>query len=255
MSDGGSPSLDLLLQIVRDKQARLFHLLESVSSEAFEPFERAQRIDIVYTSNALEGNALSADETMLVVEKGIAVGGKPMDDHLKALDHAHALNTFEEIGMTDNQRPKFRPISQGDLTLANYLLLRRTSWDTGTYVRLSDVGPNQFDEPPRSLVDFRRWLRTQPDTPETAIAAHNRLIGISPFIAANAPTARLLLNFILMRGGYPPIAIRPEDGASYSAALNNDTSSSVVDTIVLSRLSQTLDLYIEAAEKALPTNG
>lgn len=254
MCDGGSPSLDHLLQIVRDKQARLFHLFETVSSEAFEPFEQAQRIDIVYTSNALEGNALTADETMLVIEKGIAVGGKPMDDHLKALDHAHALNTFEEIGMTDSQRPKFRPISRNDLAMANYLLLRRTSWDGTTYVRLSDLRPNQFDEPPQSLIDFCRWLRTQPDTPETAIAAHNRLIGISPFIAANAPTARLLLNFILMRGGYPPIAIRPEDGASYSAALR-DGNSSVVGTIILSRLSQTLDIYIEAAEKALLTNG
>jgi Fic family protein len=239
------------LQVVRNKQARLFELYESISPEAFDNLKRAQRIDIVYTSNALEGSALSADETMLVIEKGIAVGGKPIDDHLKALDHAHALDTFEEIGMKDNQCPKFRPISRGDLTMANYLLLRLTNWGVGTYVRLTeDVGSNQFDEPPEPVIDLCRWLRTQPDTPETAISAHHRLIGISPFIAANAPTARLLLNFILMRGGYPPIAIKPEDGASYSAALHSDTSSSVIDTIVLSRLSQTLDLYIEAAEQA-----
>lgn len=250
MFDGPSPKI--LSQLVRDKHEQLFQLSESVSLEAFDSLKRAQQIDIVYTSNALEGNTLSADETMLVLEKGIAVGGKPMDDHLKALDHAHALDTFEEIGMKDNQSPKFRPVSRGDLTMANYLLLRLTNWGVGTYVRLTeDVGSNQFDEPPEPVIDLCRWLRTQPDTPETAIAAHNRLIGISPFIAANAPTARLLLNFILMRGGYPPIAIRPEDGVAYSEAIRNDTSSSVIDTIVLRRLSQTLDLYIEAAEQAL----
>ena len=41
---------------------------------------------LTYTSNAIEGNTLSAAETTLVIEKGITIGGKPLKDHLEAID-------------------------------------------------------------------------------------------------------------------------------------------------------------------------
>jgi Fic family protein len=36
------------------------------------------RVELTYTSNALEGNTLTRRETALVVEKGLAVGGKSL---------------------------------------------------------------------------------------------------------------------------------------------------------------------------------
>lgn len=43
-------------------------------------------IEITYSSNAIEGNVLTRDENRLVIEQGITVGGKPLKDHLEALD-------------------------------------------------------------------------------------------------------------------------------------------------------------------------
>ena len=40
------------------------------------------RVELTYTSNALEGNTLTRRETAMVVEKGITVGGKTMVEHL-----------------------------------------------------------------------------------------------------------------------------------------------------------------------------
>lgn len=54
-------------------------------------FEHGQDIELTYTSNAIEGNTLTAVETALVVEKGITAGGKPLKDHLEAVDHFAAL--------------------------------------------------------------------------------------------------------------------------------------------------------------------
>ena len=57
-------------------------------------------------------------------------------------------------------------------------------------------------------------------TPETAFAAHRRLVEIHPFNDGNGRTARLLMNLVLIRGGYPPVPVRPEDRPRYIAALN-----------------------------------
>ena len=48
-----------------------------------------------------------------------------------------------------------------------------------------------------------------------AFDAHFRLTAIHPFADGNGRTARLLMNLLLLRGGYPPLAVRPEDRKIY----------------------------------------
>jgi len=40
------------------------------------------RVELTFTSNAIEGNTLTRRETALVVEKGLTVGGKSLTEHL-----------------------------------------------------------------------------------------------------------------------------------------------------------------------------
>ena len=53
----------------------------------FGNLEHVHDLELTYTSNAIEGNTLSAAETTLVIEQGITIGGKPLKDHLEAIDH------------------------------------------------------------------------------------------------------------------------------------------------------------------------
>jgi Fic/DOC family len=53
--------------------------------------------------------------------------------------------------------------------------------------------------------DFAQWLAAAA-TPETAFAAHRRLVEIHPFNDGNGRTARLLMNLVLLRDGYAPCA-------------------------------------------------
>lgn len=252
MSDGEIVSDHPLARIVRDKQTRLLALYETTWPHAFEDLDRVHRTDIVYTSNALDGNALTAAETATILEKGFAIGGKSLTDHMQVLDHAHALETFQEIALEDNHRDKHRPVSRGDLDLMNYLLTRRTRWGEGPYhiQQTEDEDPTKGHEPPQTVVDLCKTLRSQRDTPEKAIFAHNRLLEISPFIVGNGRTARLLMNYILMRGGYPPVSVRPDDNPAYSEAVENGKRSGV-EAIVFRRLDDVLDLYIAAADQAI----
>jgi hypothetical protein len=72
----------------RRKEEKLFDELRPLSPKALTDLEHYCDIELTHTSNAIEGSTLSPVETTLVIEKGITVSGKPLKDHLEALDHA-----------------------------------------------------------------------------------------------------------------------------------------------------------------------
>src|SRR5579862_8412697 len=81
---------------VAAKKRRLDEL-RPLSRAALSDLEHYYDIELTYTSNAIEGNTLSALETTLVIEKGITIGGKPLKDHLEALDHYDAIRYVREL--------------------------------------------------------------------------------------------------------------------------------------------------------------
>lgn len=79
---------------------------------------------------------------------------------------------------------------------------------------MTSAGRHAFpspDELPALMADFAAWLAAAKATPESAFLAHRRLVDIHPFNDGNGRTARLIMNLLLIRGGYPPVAVRPED--------------------------------------------
>jgi Fic family protein len=104
--------------------------------------------------------------------------------------------------------------------------------------------------------DFAAWLRHAPDTPETAFRAHRELVEIHPFNDGNGRTARLLMNLILIRGGYPPVAVRPEDRPAHIRALqvhHTGQGSEEFDQLLYQWLDAALKDSLTAVRDALPT--
>jgi Fic family protein len=114
------------------------------------------------------------------------------------------------------------------------------------YVR-TKTGRHEFPSPAeiRNLMhNFGKWLGSAPDTPETAFVAHRHLVDIHPFKDGNGRTARLLMNLILTRGGYPHIVVRPEDRPSYLQALQQSQAgcgTEAFDMLFYERLKETMD--------------
>jgi Fic family protein len=101
--------------------------------------------------------------------------------------------------------------------------------------------------------DFAARLGSASATPEIAFAAHRRLVDIHPFNDGNGRTARLLMNLILIRGGYPPVTVRPEDRLAYIRALHQSQAgqgTESFDTLLYERLDATLGEYLDAFELA-----
>ncbi len=240
-----------LATAVEAKKERLASL-RPLSPEALAKLEHYYDIELTFTSNAIEGNTLSAVETTLVIEQGITIGGKPLRDHLEALDHYDAIRFVRELARQE------APLTESDVRNLQRLVVRRSHPEiAGSYAGLAryvrtEAGRHVFPSPaeiPALMGDFAAWLRTAPDIPDTAFAAHLRLVKIHPFEDGNGRTARLLMNCILIRGGYPPVAVRPEDRLAYIRSLQEEQAGQGSESffaLLYDRLDITLDEYLSA---------
>ena len=94
--------------------------LRPLLPEALDNLEHYYDIELTYTSNAIEGNTLSPVETTLVIEKGITISGKPLKDHLEALDHYDAIRYVRELarqGSAADGKRRAQSASTGDAAL------------------------------------------------------------------------------------------------------------------------------------------
>ncbi len=248
--------MDELRTDIAAKKAELDRLRSQLGG-GLGNLEHTHDLELTYTSNAIEGNTLSAAETTLVIEHGITIGGKPLKDHLEALDHHDALRYVRALAR------RGEPLAEADLRQLHHLVVQRSQpeiagryADQGRQV-LTDSGRHSFPSPvevPALMGGFARWLGAAPDTPQTAFAAHRRLVGIHPFNDGNGRTARLLMNLVLIRGGYPPVAVRPQDRPDYISALQDveaGRGSRSFERLLYERLNATLDEYLDAARQAL----
>jgi Fic family protein len=246
-----------LLDAIVDKKNRLDRL-RPLSPEALSNLEHYYDVEITYTSNAIEGNTLSPVETTLVIEQGVTISGKPLKDHLEAIDHYDAIRYVRELA---RQRT---PLTESDVRNLHRLVVQRSRPDiAGRYADLArfvrtETGRYDFPSPaeiPALMGDFAKWLGAAQETPEAAFTAHRRLVDIHPFNDGNGRTARLLMNLVLIRGGYPPLAVRPEDRPAYIRALQQAQAgqgSGSFDNLLYERLDATLGEYLSALQEARP---
>jgi Fic family protein len=140
--------------------------------QALSKLEHYYDIELTYTSNAIEGNTLSAVETAIVIEQGVTIGGKPLKDHLEALDHYDAIRYVRELA-----RKQLAPLTELDVRNLHSLVVKRSRPDiAGRYADLAryvrtETGRHMFPSPaeiPALMGDFAVWLRSAPDTPDTS---------------------------------------------------------------------------------------
>jgi Fic family protein len=198
----------------------------------------------------------------LVIERGITITGKPLKDHMETLDHYDAIRYVRELASEK------RSFIESDLRNLHRLTMQRSRPDiAGRYADLAryvrtETGRYEFPSPveiPALMGDFAGWLVSAPATAETAFVAHRRLLDIHPFIDGNGRTARLLMKLVLIRGGYPPLSVRPEDRVAYIRALQQFQAgqrTESFDTLLYERLDATLGEYLSAFEDVrLPGTG
>ena len=219
------------------------------------------RVELTYTSNAIEGNTLGRQQTALVIEQGLTVGGKTLIEHLEARNHAAAFDW-----LTQQLIEPGRTITVADICHLHALLLAGIQDEhAGQYrrvrVRLSGSAvalPNPL-KVPDLMADLGQWLAQPTDLHaveyaiERAAEAHYRLVTIHPFIDGNGRSARLLMNALLMQAGYPAAIIRPRDRLAYIQSLQQAQLGGSQDAyirLIASAVERGLDHVLRAAAPA-----
>jgi Fic family protein len=213
------------------------------------------RIELTYTSNAIEGNTLTRRETAVVIEKGLTVGGKSLKEHLEATNHAHALDFVYEL-----IKKKPSQLSARDILDIHDMILKGIDDDNAGHYRNVPVrisGSMVILPNPRKVADlmdeFVSWMKAKKDLHPVAFAgeAHYRLVSIHPFVDGNGRTARLLMNLLLMMAGYPPAIIRKRDRLAYIGALEQAQcggSKADYEKLIAKAADRSLDIYLNAVK-------
>jgi Fic family protein len=245
---------DLLASIAAKKSA--LDALRPLSAAALAQLQKYYDVELTYTSNAIEGNALTLRETAEVIEHGITVGGKSLRDHLEAADHYDAL-LWMRARAIDTTPPDEATVCE----LNRRIVLRSRPDIAGVYSNLPRRiagSPVIFPNPakiPDLMQAFGAALVRCGASPADVFDAHFRLTAIHPFADGNGRTARLLMNLLLLRRGYPPIAVRPEDRGRYLSGLERASLADDLAPFQLlmhERLDATLADYLAALGEALP---
>lgn len=248
--------------------------------DALRPLEPEQenrimqkfRLDWNYHSNHLEGNSLTYGETKALLLFGITAQGKPLKDALEIKGHNEAISWVFEMVKGD------RPLTENFIRELHSLLLeesyKASQNEKGEIVpRKIHSGkykttPNHVqtvtgeifyfatpEETPAKMHDLLIWYnkKTQEETANPLLIAaefHYRFIRIHPFDDGNGRTARILMNFILLFYGYPPVVIKTEDKLNYFAALRLADAGNIEPFIlyIAENLLRSLNLMISGAK-------
>lgn len=239
---------------------QLNELEKCVSS--FRPFSAGhmrvlqEQFDTEYTyeSNRIEGNTLSYQETDLVVNQGMTIGGKPLKDHLEAINHQQAIAQIRTLVS------KEVPFTGRELLSIHSLILRGIDQDNaGMYrsVRVRIKGSDHvFPNPvkvPELMNDYFAFYDLEKDRLHPVLLAsfmHAKLVKIHPFIDGNGRTARLIMNLMLMRAGYPITIIASENTSrlTYYGALeafDHDENSVAFHHFVATNVRRWCLTYLE----------
>lgn len=189
---------------------QLNHLRQNHSDKVAQAFD----IEYTYESNKIEGNTLTLQETALVIEKGLTIGGKSLNEHLEAINHQHAIEYIKELAQ------KNQTITERDLLQIHQLILQGIdNLHAGKYRNVQVLISGAKHVPPqpymvaKQMEDLFIWYNENKDhlhAVELSAEMHERLVTIHPFIDGNGRTARLLMNLILLQNGFP-IAILKGD--------------------------------------------
>lgn len=240
-----------ILTILEEKKQRLDNF-RPFSVDLVANLSEWFKIELTYTSNAIEGNTLSRAETALVVEKGITVDGKTLREHLEAVNHAQAFDWIMQHLNATKQDITESVI----LDLHQHILQKIDDTNAGRYrnvpVRIAGstvIMPNAM-KVPELMSEYVLWLQQNKDNSlKEAVDAHFKLVSIHPFVDGNGRTARLLMNLLLMQAGYPPVIIRKEERQQYIACIEKaQLGGSLADyySLMYEAVNRSLDIYLEA---------
>jgi hypothetical protein len=197
-------------------------------------------------STALEGNTLVLREVEALLDRGRAIGAKPLREYMEVkgygdaaqwvYDQAHAVAVHDDLLTVQEVRNVHHVVMAPVWGVAPHP--DATSDESPGNFRRHDIRPFEGGMAPPTWplvgAELDAWIDEVNDAggmlghqaqqrdmpvPEIIAAIHNKFERIHPFIDGNGRTGRLLLNLVLVRLGYPPVIILKRQRPLYLSAM------------------------------------
>ncbi|MDQ0919171.1 Fic family protein [Paenibacillus sp. V4I5] len=219
--------------------------LRPLPAAAVRNLEQVYRVEWTYNSNAIEGNTLTLLETKLVLEEGLTIGGKKLREHFEVVNHSEAIYYVQDVVNRNMELTEYVIKSIHHLVLKNI-----DDENAGRYrminVLISGSGhtPPNFSVLAEKMEQLIQWYDEHKDKlhpVELAAEFHFRFVYIHPFSDGNGRTARLLMNLILMKYGFPPAIVKAA----------NDARLKYYETLELASMGKNLKPFVQLIAKCV----
>jgi len=233
-----------------DRKLELLNSKRPLPPATLKSLKANELVEWTYNSNGIEGNTLTLKETKVVLE-GITIGGKSVKEHLEVINHKEAILYLEKLIDKD------AALTERDIRSIHQLVLKEIDNDNAGRYRTENIiisGATHIppdyvlvrDQMEQLIVSLNGWAKKYHPLVVAALL-HGEFVKIHPFVDGNGRTARLLMNFIAMKNGFPPLVIKKEQRFEYYDALDiahtKKDYTAFVD-IVFTSAGKTLDLYL-----------
>jgi Fic family protein len=247
------PEIEIIDGLLAGRIEKMLDRLNSMrplNRDSLESLSKKFEVDMTYNSNAIEGNRLSLKETYLVLEKGLTIGGRSMVEHMEATNHREAILEMEKL-------VRKREITETDILNLHAIILDKIKQEWAGFYRNGQVAITMSKHRPPSHRDVPAMMgevvalinKREKGAPAIILAAqvHHKLVHIHPFWDGNGRFARLLMNIVLMRAGFPPTVLRKKERKSYYDALEAADAGSIgpLATMIARDVERSLSLYLE----------
>lgn len=230
-----------------NKSPQSISVFQHVKEKLFEEW--------TYNSNGIDGNTISLKETRVILQDGMTVKGKSLQEHFELVNHHEAIEYLEALSNINYI------LTEKDILDVHGILMCKIEKEfAGRYrngaVRIAGarfIPPNalKVKELMEALINhvFENPLQLNPIA--LSCIFHHRFLQIHPFFNGNGKTARLIMNLILMRSGFPPAILLKNDRKKYFDALDLADNSHYKKLILL--VAQATERSLNFYSRAFPS--
>ena len=208
-----------------DQKLEKLSLLKSLTKDKARILAKEAKLKHVWSSNALEVNSLTLEETSSIINDGITVG-KSVKETLEAINLSQAYDYMlllaeDKQELTETVIKKLNRLVMFNTAQTHELAgtYRKTkAWPKG-YEDKPYVNPTDIADKMKQLISWSKENKERLHPVIYAADLHQKFVVIHPFIDGNGRTARLLMNLALIQANYPVINISPTVRQEYMSTL------------------------------------
>ena len=248
--------------------------LQPLSSENERRLWQKLRLEWNYHSNHIEGSTLTYGETELLLVHGATHGNHTLREYEEMQAHDVGIAHLRELA-----EDRTRLLGESDIRNLNKIILKEPFWkpaqtEDGKPSR-KQIIPGEYKNTPNNVItatgelfEFAKpsdvparmqalvqWLEQSLASGESPIILilaklHHEFVLIHPFDDGNGRVARMLVNYVLMRQGFPPIIVPTERKKDYLNALRLADAGDIteLENFLGTCVVRSLELAIKAAK-------